>query len=122
VERVQRVDVPRRRGYGVPRVLGLDVSKKPPEGVQQLAELPRKTKYLRTLSNGASLIECSHPEDYRKRVEAGVRAGLIYCGLCRGDDLNRTCITVVYVAEPEQAEPKQPKPKPKPEPEQEALF
>jgi hypothetical protein len=97
------------------------VTKKPPEGVQRLAELPRGTKYLRTLGSGASLIECSHPEHYRKRYEVGARKGLLYCGLCRGDNLNRTCITVVYVDEPE-SEQEQKQRKPNRKDSQEALF
>jgi hypothetical protein len=91
--------------------------------VQQLAELPRGTKYLRTLGNGASLIECSHPEHYRKRYEVGPRKGLVHCGLCRADDLNRTCITVVYVTGLSRHQP-EPKPERKPEERQvqETLF
>ena len=122
MERVQRVDVHERIRGRVPPALVARVSKKPPEGVRQLAELPAKTKFIRKLGNGASLIECSHPKDYRLRIKVGPRKGTPFCGLCRGEDLLRSCITVVYVAEPEKEKAEREQRKPKPKPEQEALF
>lgn len=88
-------------------------------GYRTLDPLPERVKWVRLASgsqkDGLSIVECSHPFDMRKEVMRGARR-VNLCGLCRGEDLTRSCLTLAMV--PAKArEPGSPR-----KPDQEALF
>lgn len=67
--------------------------------VPRLDELPERVRFVRKLRNGLSMLECSHPQQWRKNYTHGPREGNPYCGLCKGDDLGRSCVMVADLAE-----------------------
>lgn len=76
-----------------------------PPALRVLDGLPRGVKRVRDLSSGASVLECSHPEEYREQYTLGPRVGHSYCGLCRADDLLRTCYVLAIVRVPAVEDP-----------------
>lgn len=67
--------------------------------IPTLDPLPRRVRPIRQLSWGDKpwLVECSHPEELRRTLSSGPRAGQPICGLCKGDDLGRSCMTTALV-------------------------
>ena len=68
--------------------------------IQRFEKLPKGVKFVRVLpgrDSEACIVECSHPMEHRKVFSAGPRAGLPLCGVCKGDDMARSCLTVARV-------------------------